>query len=273
MNYNYFTCVILAGALFLLVSCQKEVGSASTQEMGGSVRVANGGSPVVTGSSQPVFLLLDEDGIDNGSQPNNFSAADVNDPDARVGLRNELAFFRSNTGRTISLYTGEVGDEGWFAMPEIPGSWITAGPSANGTRNLLLAGPGLGGGTDNQELLLDKIPSVTPLRATGLRMLKGTTVLALVQDGDIGMNYGPLKGNLMGASLGLVAFEVLEVRKRTNGSSGSLPEMVVRIISAGPLVNSSLKLFSNPPQPVSSSEPYDIDPPATAPLINLTDAR
>jgi hypothetical protein len=272
MNYKYFKYVLFVGIMVSLISCQKELGADMAQINRGTVAADGGPSPSGTGTGEPVMLLIDEESIDNGNLPNNFSGADVNDPDARVGLRSELAFFRANPGKIISLFTGEVGDEGWFALPAVPSAWITAGPSTNGLRNLLLAGPGLGGGTDNQEILLDKIPSVTPLRAKGLTMLKGKTVIALVQDGDIGMNYGPLNGNLMGANLGLVAFEVLEIRRRTGGSSGSLPEMVVRILPASSLVNGTLKLFSNPPQPVSSSEPYDIDPPAAAPPILLTDA-
>jgi hypothetical protein len=32
----------------------------------------------------------------------------------------------------------------------------------------------------------------------------------VVYDGNIGINYSPLTGNLMGANLGIVAFDVLD---------------------------------------------------------------
>ncbi len=44
----------------------------------------------------------------------------------------------------ISLYTGQVGDEGWFALENIPQAWDDAGPTGDGLRNFLVAGPGLG---------------------------------------------------------------------------------------------------------------------------------
>ena len=129
-----------------------------------------------------VFLIIDEDSIDNGNPPNFFFAADVNDLIAEIGVRSQLPFFAANVGATITLHTGEVGDEGWFAPKSIPASWDAAGPTGDGLRNYLgnpsLAfphgvGPGLGtpdlGG--DREALLDKIPDVTPLRATGLKLV------------------------------------------------------------------------------------------------------
>ena len=60
--------------------------------------------------SSPVFLIIDEESIDNGNEPNNFSATDVNDQLATVGLRQQLRYFQNNVGKTIDLYTGQVGD-------------------------------------------------------------------------------------------------------------------------------------------------------------------
>ncbi|HOY18848.1 MAG TPA: hypothetical protein PLC89_16210 [Haliscomenobacter sp.] len=220
-----------------------------------------------------VFLVIDEESIDNGNEPNNFSERDVNDQLAEVGIRQSLRYFQNNVGEQIDLYTGEVGDEGWHALKTIPNSWINAGPSSNGLLNFLAAGPGLGGGEDDREVLLDKIPNVTPLRATGLAMLKGKTVVALVYDGDISINYAPLNGNLMGANLGLVAFDVLEVSERKDGSSSSLPRVSIRIRSVTDVSALPLALFSNAPLPKSSSEPFDIVPSNTPPLISLTPAN
>lgn len=220
-----------------------------------------------------VFLLIDEDSIDNGNEPNNFSDTDVNDDLADVGLRLPLRYFQQNIDQQIVLYTGQVGDEGWFALKTIPSSWASAGPTSNGLRNYLYPGPGLGGGEDDKEVLLDKIPNVTPLRATGLTMLKGYTVFAVVYDSDISINYSPLNGSLKGANLGIVAFDVLEVTKRTDGSSSSLPKVKIRIRNASEVLESTLHLFSNAPIPQSSSEPFDITPPSNPPDIILEPAE
>lgn len=261
--------VIGLTALFSFNSCEKT--SAPAAEMA-DIKATDGGMPSDDRSGESVFLVIDEESIDNGNPPNNFSATAVNDQIARVGQRQTLRFFRENVGRTIDLYTGEVGDEGWHALKTIPSSWRSAGPTSNGSRNFLMAGPGLGGGSDNQEILLDKIPNVTPLRARGLSMLTGKTVLAVVYDGDVSINYGPLNGNLQGANLGLVALQVIQVRKRTDGSSGSLPRVTVKIVDVEAAKAAPLKLFSNAPVPRSSSEPYDINPPASIPAIRLIDA-
>ena len=81
-----------------------------------------------------------------------------------------------------------MGDEGWYALPTVPDSWVPLGPTDNGLKNFLMAGPGLSTG-DDPEALLDKIPGVTPLRATGLKLLEGREVCAVVYKGDIGINY------------------------------------------------------------------------------------
>lgn len=263
---------LFLGSVMLLAfgSCQKEV--VETIDDASAVAAGATASTSVAGA-ESVVLVIDEESIDNGNAPNNFSETDVNDQLARVGLRQQLRYFRDNVGKTIELFTGEVGDEGWHALKTIPASWISAGPTGNGTRNFLQAGPGLGGGEDGPEVLLDKIPNVTPLRARGLKMLTGRTILAVVYDGDVSTNYGPLNANLQGANLGVVALEVLDVRRRTDGSSGSLPKVTVRILSADAAASAPLKLFSNAPAPRSSSEPFDINPPATTPAITLVDAR
>lgn len=221
---------------------------------------------------ESILLLIDEESIDNGTQPNNFSAIDVNDQIARIGLRQTLNYFNNNIGNTINLFTGDVGDEGWHAIKTIPNSWVNAGPTTYGFRNFLMAGPGLGGG-NNPEALLDKISNVTPLRAKGLQMLIGRTVFAVVYDSDISINYGPLNGSLKGENLGLVAFEVLNVTNRSGGSSGSLPSVTVRILSVEESNDATFKLFSNAPVPSSSSVPYDTKIHATVPEIILVNAN
>ena len=221
-----------------------------------------------------VFLLIDEDSIDNGNEPNNFSATDVNDQIADIGLRQTLQYFQNNVGKTIDLYTGQVGDEGWFAPKTIPNSWISTGPTNNGARNYFVPGPHLGAKIpdDDREVLLDKIPDVTPLRATGLAMLTGQTVYAVVYDSDISINYSPLLGNLQGANLGIVAFDVIRATKRTDGSTSDLPKVTIRIRNVNEVAALKLTLFSNAPVPLSSSEPFDITPPSNKPAIILVDA-
>ena len=126
------------------------------------------------------FLVIDEDSIDNNmvwwdifetpTQNNGteFTSEGVNEDEPGNGMRAQLDFFRDNVGLMIQLQTGRVGDEGWFAPQTIPDSWASAGPTADGLRNFLglPVGDGLGVG-DDPEALLDKIPDVTPLRATG----------------------------------------------------------------------------------------------------------
>lgn len=266
---NMATRVLGLFVSLALSSCQKEV------EIFNDLKddLASTVTTPASGSAESVLIVIGEQSIDDGNAPNNFSETAVNDQIARVGQRQTLRFFRDNVGRTIDLFTGEVGDEGWHALKSIPASWISAGPTGNGARNFLQAGPGLGGGNDNREVLLDKVPDVTPLRARGLKMLTGKTVLAVVYDSDVSVNYSPLYGNLQGENLGLVALEVLDVRKRTDGSSGSLPRVRVRIADVSKANAATLKLFSNAPVPRSSSEPFDVTPPATVPPITLANAR
>lgn len=196
-----------------------------------------------------VFLVIDDESIDNGSKPNEFTGIDVNDGKAEVGVRDQLPYFAAHVGDTIDLFTGDVGDEGWFALPAIPPAWVST---------FLEAGPGLG------LLLLDKIPNVTPLRATALKMLVGQTICAVVYDGDVGITYAPLMGDLRGANLGIVAFEVLQVR-RLVANSNSLPRVTIAIRDADDVCGGPLKLFVNAPKPISSGDPLDVAPPATAP--------
>ena len=199
--------------------------------------------PPVPGEFLSLFLAIDEDSIDNGNPPNFFSDVEVNDDIAEIGLRAQLPFFAANVGSTITLHTGEVGDEGWFALETIPGSWQAAGPTDNGPRNYFgnpsvafphNVGPGLGAPdlSGDREALLDKIPDVTPLRATGLELLVDQVVCAVVYDSDISINYDPLNGSLKGANLGTVAFEVISVTALTGFSSSSLPAAEIMILNA-----------------------------------------
>ena len=166
-----------------------------------------------------------------------------------------------------------MGDEGWFALKTIPASWDAAGPTADGLTNYLLAGPGLGtpDAFGDREALLDKIPDVTPLRATGLKQLQGKRVCAVVYDSDISVNYDPLDGSLKGANLGIVAFEVLSVMTLTGFSSSSLPEVEVESLDASEVCDGPLLLFEDAPEPISSSEPFDVEPLISCPCWSRAD--
>jgi len=224
---------------------------------------------VVFGNAPPVFLVIDEDSIDNGIAPTFFEGDDVNEDDAEVGVRTQLPFFADNVGEMITLHTGEVGDEGWFALTKIPADWEAGG--VPGLTNFLLPGPGLGDESDElgPEDLLDKIPDVTPLRFTGLNDLVGRTVCAVVYDSDISINYDPLDGSLKGANLGTVAFEVNSVTAvagTDDFSDSSLPKVEITILDAKNIdgdgaCEGPLALFTDAPAPESSSEPFDVEPP------------
>ena len=103
-------------------------------------------------------------------------------------------------------------------------------------------------------------------------MLIGKTVYAVVYDSDISINYSPLNANLKGENLGVVALTVLDVIVRKNGSSSSLPAVIVRIEDASLVATYPLVLFSNAPIPSSSSEPMDIIPPINVPSPKLVTA-
>jgi hypothetical protein len=243
---------------------------------GGPVTLTVGGvqTEVAAGETKPVtvpgsaMLVIDEDSIDNGSPPNHFSAQDVNDQVADIGLRSPLpALAGANVGRTYTLFTGQVGDEAWFALTHEPASWAAAGPTGDALRNFRLAGPGLGSPDANgdRESLLDKVRGVTPLRATGLAMLVGRQVCAVVYDGDVGINYVSLNGDLStegtkkGSNLGIVAFKVLSAIQLTGYSSGALPKVDVRVLSPDKC-DQGLTQFDEAPAPRSSSDPYDVAP-------------
>ena len=249
MNTMKNGSALLAGLAvsLLAIGCSDGLTTPSEQDLGLAFSM---------GADHPVVLIIDEESIDNGNHPPNFfSAADVNDDIAAIGLRTELSFFADAdhqvAGVTFTLHTGQVGDEGWFALTEIP----TDDPDwgANGLTDYFTAA----GGFDDSEDLLDKIPGVTPLRATGLELLIGRTVCAVVYDSDVSIKYDPLNGSLKGDNLGTVAFEVVSVTERTDGSSSSLPEVEIQILSAE-TVCEDLALFTGAPAPSSSSDPPDV---------------
>ena len=246
-----------------------------------------------------LFIIIDEDSIDNDLEPftngspilsppfnppfNTHTA--LNEDVAFFGIRAQLRWWKANIGATIVLRTGQMGDEAWFAVPNIPQSWEDAVPINESGLSKFIGDPGADpdsssphgvgeglGAPPDPESLLDKIDHVTPLRASGLVMLEGHTLCAVVYDSDVDVNYdNPINGNLKGANLGTVAFEVLTVTKMdpnapaldNSVSSSTLPKVALRVLDAeqvcaGPLTTSVEGVW--PPVLESSSEVFDIDP-------------
>jgi len=218
------------------------------------------------------LLVIDEDSITEDKAPNFFTKEDVNEEIADIGLRATLpGFSGANVGTTITLHTGEVGDESWYAIKTILSSWDAAGPIiGDGLRNFFLAGPGLGteDADGDRESELDKIPDVTPLRFSGLKLLEGERVCAVVYDGDIGMNYGSetatgLDASLKSSNIGIVGFDVISVTSVAglpDFSDKSLPEVEIEILDAEKICEDEFKLLTDAPVPTSSSEPVDVGP-------------
>jgi hypothetical protein len=177
--------------------------------------------PVWTASAQVVHLLIDEDSIDNGrsaieqiSFNSPFcgagnSAVCVNDDIADPGVRT-LLFTRGHdvTGLTdLRLPTGQVGDEGLFRFSR-PDPQRSKQNRATFTITEFFAATGAAADENN----LDKIAGVLPLRRQDVEDLLGRTVCAVVFDSDISVDVPAKFASLKGATLGLTAFTVTDVR-------------------------------------------------------------
>jgi hypothetical protein len=127
--------------------------------------------------------------------------------------------------------------------------------------NLVRAGPGLGekAPRGGPKALLDKVAGVLPLRATGLNLLVGETVCAVVFESDVSVNYGPLRANLTGKNLGIAAFQVEGVAAAEDLSSSTLPFVTVRVVDPATACGGALLLLGAP-EPLSSSDPMDVTP-------------
>ena len=214
-----------------------------------------------------VLLVLDERTIDNGLDyidsngvVQQFTEAQVDDGSPALGKRTPLPFFSdpANIGTNITLFTGQVGGEAWHALKTIPDSWVAAGPTADGLRNFMgnptvafphNVGPGLG----NPDNLLDPVPDLTPLRATGLQLLEGKTVCGILMESSVSTNYAPLQANIKGEYQGTVAFFVVEATN--NGSD--LPKVEITVLDPAVVCELVPQLFTEAPELVDSSTPDD----------------
>jgi hypothetical protein len=266
------TTVSVAG-----VGITRTTGTAANTAAGGS---GNAQKTWVTGA---VLLIIDEDSIDNGirfnaaggqitpSGPNFFTDLNVNDDKPSHTQRDALRYFAANPGRTITVMTGQTGDEGWFAPNCIPQKWFDGGssdtcltPSTDPLSPFQRAIDnyfGLNGSSAiPAQSRLDKIPAVMPLRAGGLVSLVGKDVCAVVYDSDISINYNSTTfpftdGNLQGETLGIVAFRVDQVRTLNGFSSSTLPQVTLTILDSASTCG-NWQLF-NAPVPRTSSVPND----------------
>ncbi len=210
------------------------------------------------------LLVIDKDGINDKRPPNFFSDIQVNDDVAALGVRAQLRFFRDQIGQTITLPAGAVGDEGWFALKTIPQSWAQAGGAAGYVGNPAAnpedpapqgTGPGLGAPDANgdPDSLLKNVPDVTPLRATALNNLVGREVCAVVYDNQVGINQDKRTGDLRGANLGTVAFQVVALAPSGDTSSPSpLPNVQVRIRDARTTCRGPFALLSDAEAPAGA---------------------
>ena len=195
-----------------------------------------------------VLLVIGGDSIDEGT--------------SGKSKRTELQDFAENHGDSVTLETGQTGDEGWYAPTCIPESWL-----GNGGNTCLTGSDreaaidnyfGTGTGVPSQSRL-DKVPGVMPLRALGVNRLLGQQVCAVVNAGDVSVNYGGslfTEANLQGETRGVVAFRVDAVTTRR----GKLPNVRITILETD--VCSDWRLL-NAPVPKSSSVPNDRIPPGS----------
>ena len=180
--------------------------------------------PVPLECREICVVIIDEDGIDNDMRSIEAAAAShdvtpdflVNDDRPTEVGNPPLRWNELFPGDIKLLPTGQVDDEGWFALPE-----ATPWPIADFVAGTI---------PQNQ---LDKIPDVMPLRNRDLVRLVGKTCVAVVYDSDISINYSPLNANLQGARYGLFSFTVLAVEVpgslQESNSSTTLYDLWLRV--------------------------------------------
>jgi hypothetical protein len=182
------------------------------------------------------LVIIDEDGIDNDMRTIEQAAAShgitpdrlVNDDRPTEVGNPPLRWNELFPGDIVKLPTGEVEDEGWFALPER----IRYADDRRTTLTDQQWFQAFIAGTLPQHLL-DKVRDVMPLRNQELVQLIGRTCVAVVYDSDISMNYTPINANLQGGRYGLFTFTVLAVEVAgslpESGSSRSLYDLWVRV--------------------------------------------
>lgn len=173
-------------------------------------------------SSNSCILLMDEDSIDNDI-PSIEQAAQSKgiSVDALINKNNPTqqgnpAFLwnTSYSGDTVTIPTGQTGDEGVFSLPQ-----ILNGKNGSLSFNDFLAG-------NEPQADLDEVQNVQPLGNTQLNDLVGKSCTAIVYDSDISINVDPLQANLQGARLGQFKFTVQAVVTSSDLNNPSVQAIV-----------------------------------------------
>ncbi|WP_212665346.1 type II secretion system protein J [Acaryochloris marina] len=168
----------------------------------------NTGNSLDTESSSPsCILLMDEDSIDS-DVPSIVQAAQSKGitVDALINKNNPtqqgnpaLLWNTSYSGDTVTIPTGQTGDEGVFSLPQ----------TLNGKNGPLSLNDFLAGNESQADL--DEVQNVQPLGNTQLDDLVGQSCTAIVYNSDISINVDPQQANLQGARLGRFNFTVQAV--------------------------------------------------------------
>ena len=217
----YAACAAIAG---LFASGCLDQNPGGSQQQGAAARAESATASHPQCMEDVLLMVLDEDALAPGRDPNRFSEQDLGCSRKKVGNRSTVDWFARHIGQEMVLPSGDVGDEGWFAPTQVRIGWKSAGPEqGDGLRNYAEAGPGLGSPDShgNSETLLENVPGLAPLRALGLTRLEGRSICAITVDGEVAIKYNPLSGDIRGKSLGKIAFQVLSVggpsRRWSNG--------------------------------------------------------
>lgn len=217
------------------VALAVSVGLAS---LGGAVSL----SSAVALEGGRVFLLIDEDSVDNGTksiETISFGshscgagnpAVCVNDDIADPGVRTLL--FTRDTDITpftgLTLPTGQRGDEGLFMFSN-PDPQVSVQNGATFTTAEFIAAAGAAADENN----LDKVDGVVPLGEADIAGLVGTTVCAVVYDSDISADVAAGFASLKGATLGVTVFTVTGIGPDPDGPQGSvLPSITVDLLAS-----------------------------------------
>ena len=141
---------------------------------------------------------------------------------------------------------GRDGSDGWFAVRHAPLSWNSGGGPDDGLENFFAAGAGLGSPdeTDERTSLLASVPDVVAVRDSGLYLLAGRRVCAVLYDSEVTASADQAVGTShAGANLGAVAFEVTTV----GVSADEWPAVTVQILDTFETCGGAISAFSEAP--------------------------
>jgi hypothetical protein len=130
--------------------------------------------------------------------------------------------------------------------------------------NYFRAGPGLGSADARgvKQSLLTNVPDAVPLRATGLDMLVGRNVCAVVMKTNAWVvSFSPIATAFQGVDRGVAAFRVDAVTDHTSSAvPGALPKLTVTILSAPATCGGDLDPLVGAPAPINPQIPFDVRP-------------